>query len=359
MPGWKDVLKKGQDLAKQAKAEVDSRGGIAEVAKQAKSELENRGLIGGQEQHESQPAPPAAGSDIDQVQAVVGPDHPHPFYLLTNADVATALGVEPVHVQGPTPNIGDDAAGASWRVEAGAEPLSIDLLLYADPTEVEDLIGYGDERPRRLSHIGDRAAIIREAIAVQRGGETVSIYMYGGDVDWQPALEALARSVADRLPDFAQYAARMSAPGGPVLTEVLPTDAVGQIVGVQLDSPLLRRGDEDVSVTWRGPQPVDDEAQEVRVEVRQYLVDPMDKQRQMAQSGNVVERAFAQIGEAMTEQLKNAFVPAPGPWDLAYLGPTEGYIKKGDRSFAVEIKGLERDTSAEVRALAERIAGAV
>jgi hypothetical protein len=360
MPGWKDLLKKGQDLAKQAKAEVDARGGLAEVAKQAKTELENRGLIGEQASQEHAPtAPRDAMSDADQVRQVVGPDHPHPYHLLTSAEVASALRVEPHQLTGPTPNIADNAAGASWRVDAGAEAITIDLLLYTDPADVEELVGYGEEPARRLPHVGDRAAITREAVAVQRGGETVGIWVYGGDVDWQPALESLARSVADRLPDFAQYAARMAAPGGPVLTDVLPTSVAAEIVGVPLDTPRLERTDEEVRVTWHGPQPADQETDEVRVEVRQYLVDPWDKQRQMAQSGNAFEKAFAQIGEALTERLKDAYAPATGPWDLAYLGPTEGYIKKGTRSFAVEISGIPRDTSAEVRAIAERLAGAV
>lgn len=290
MPDWKGLLRKGGDLAKQAKAEVDARGGIAEVAKKARSELENRGLIGGQ--HGETAGPPAAEvSAADQVRDAVGPDHPHPLYLLTSEEVATALRVEPGHLQGPEPNIADGAAGASWRVEAGAEPVSVDLLLYADAPEVEELTGYGDEPPRRLPGIGDRAAITREAVAVQRGGEVVGITVYGGGaVDWQPALESLARAVAERLPDFEQYAARMAAPGGPVLTSVLPTQTVAEIVGMPLDTPLLHRDDDEVRVTWRGPQPADDETDVAEVEVRHYVVDPMDRQRRLAQTGNAVER---------------------------------------------------------------------
>ena len=337
---WKAMLKKGVDLAKEAR-----------------SELEERGLTGGGQ------APPPAAAPVDpasaaaEVYLVTGPDHPHPFELLTTDEVAAALGVGPESVDGPTANVVDDCAGPSWTVRTAGGDLSVDLLLYLHPIDVEELLGYSDEGVVRLDGVGDRAAIAGEGVAVARGGEVVTVHVSGGEgVDRRPALEAMAGTVAARLPDFRQYAVRMSAPGGPVLTDVFPTDRLSSLLGVPLEVPELERSAEEFTAVWRQVQPAGSEGDQLRVEVTVYLVDPEEKQRRAAAGGGVFAQAAVQFGEAMKEQLAEHFQPVPGPWEEGYLWPTQAYFKKGGRSFRIEIRGTDRDFGPQVKAMAERLA---
>ena len=347
---WKSVLKKG-----------------VEMAKEAKSELEERGLIGGE------PPPPPAAPPADPVAAaaevsqVIGPDHPHPFDLLTTAEVASALGVGPDAVHGPTANVVDECAGPSWRVQVEGGEVSVDLLLYLHPVDPEELLGYSDEGARRLPGLGDRAAIADEGVAVVRGGEVVTVHVSGGHgFDRRAALVAMAGAVASRLPDFRQYAARMSAPGGPVLADVFPTERLSTLLGVPLETPELERGADEYSAVWREPEPDpapddpddpdDPQGERLRVEVTVYLVDPEEQQRRAAAAGGIFAQAAVQFGEAMKEQLAEHFRPVPGPWDEGYLWPTQAYFKKGGRSYRIEVHGARRDLSAQVRLLAERLA---
>ncbi len=352
MPDWKGLLKKGTELAKQAK-----------------SELEERGVIGG-EQQRTEPAGPGLDqverSPADQAREVTGADHPDSFQLLTTEDVAAALGVEPTAVPPPTASVSDGSAGPRWTVHTGGGEVTVDLQLYVDAYDVDELTGYGDDG-QRLPGVGDKAATSGDLVAVSRGGETVSITVSGAPSGQaRPAMESLARAAAARLPDFSQYAARMSAPGGPVLTDVLPTEAVSAVLGVSLEVPSIERSDDEVRVTWREPEPAapvtDDDAQEadrVRVEVTHYLVDPWEKQQRMADSGGVFAKVAVQLGEVMKEQLAEHFRPVPGPWDEGYLGPAMAYFKKGGRSFKIEVEGSGRDTSSEVSTLAHRLAEGV
>jgi hypothetical protein len=342
MRDWKGMLKKGVDLAKQAK-----------------SELEERGLVGDQSGTQSSGAGPdeAELPPASQVYEVTGPTHPHPFDLLTNAEVAAALGAAPHQVAGPTANVVDDCAGPSWRVEVGGRQVAVELLLYLHPVDVEELLGYTEADVRPLPGVGDRAAIAAEGVAVTRGGEVVTIHIYGGDgINRRSALEVLAQAVAGRLPDFRQYAARMSAPDGPILTDVLPTEEVARIVGGPLGLPQLARDADEVRAVWRGPRPLGGEGEEVRVEVTHYLVDPWEKQRQLADAGSPFAKAAVQMGETLKSQLAQQFGTDKGPWDEGFLMPTEAYFKKGGHSFKIEVHGLGDDASPQVLALAERLA---
>jgi len=305
-------------------------------------------------------------SPADEAREVTGPDHPHPFQLLTTAEVASALGVDAASVDAPTAALSDGAAGPSWRVHTDEGDVTVELMLYVDESDVDEMTSYGDDG-RRLPGIGDRAAASGDLVAVTRGGETVTIMLTGAP-SWQigPALEALARAAAARLPDFREYAVRRSAPGGPVLTDVLPTDAVASLLGVALDVPTIERRDNEIRVTWQEPPaPASsaladlDESPQVRVEATHYLVDPWDQQRRMADGGGVFAKVAVQLGEAMKEQFAEHFTPAPGPWEEGYLGPSMAYFKKGSRAFQIEIEGAERDTSPEVEALARRLAEGV
>lgn len=352
MPDWKGLLKKGTELAQQAK-----------------SELEERGVLGGEQQRSE---PTGVGSQApdqspaDQAREVTGEGHPHPFDLLTTEEVAAALGADASSVAPPTASISDGSAGPRWTVHlAGGAQIDVDLQLYVDAMDVDELTSYGDDAQRLLG-VGDRAATSGSLVAVSRGGETVSITVDGAP-DWQtgPALEALARAVAARLPDFREYAVRMSAPGGPVLTDVLPTDVVATALGVALDTPSIERRDNEVRVTWQEPPTPttpdadDEEPDQFRVEVTHYLVDPWEHQQRKADSGGVFAKVAVQLGEAMKEQLAQHFTPVPGPWDEGYVGPAMAYFKKGGRSFKIEVEGAQRDTSPQIEALARRLAEGV
>lgn len=230
---------------------------------------------------------------------------------------------------------------------------------------MDELTSYADDR-QRLHGVGDKAATSGDLVAVSRGGETVSITISGGDGGpFRSALEAMARSVAARLPDFREYAARTSAPGGPVLTDLLPTEVVSAVLAVPLEVPSIERSADEVVVTWQEPEPVasrtehEAEADLMRVEVTHYLVDPWEQQQRAADSGGVFAKVAVELGEAMKEQFAEHFKPVPGPWDEGYLGAAMAYFKKGGRSFKIEVKGTDRDTSAEVATLARRLAEGV
>lgn len=351
MRDWKGMLKKGAELAKQAKSELEGLG-VLEQDRQPAS---------------AQPAP--AQSPADQAREILGPDHPDPFALLTTEEVARAFGVAPQAVGAPSVTYSDNSAGPSWTVDSPSGPTSVEMYLYADPYDIEEVLGYGDDPLRRLDGVPDRAAVAGDMGAVSRGGEMVSISVSGPETSVHgDAIATLLRAVAERLPDFRQYAARMSAPGGPVLTDILPTETLSAVLGVALDIPSFDRRDNEIRVVWREPEPAEsgaehpvefEEPERLEVEVTHYLVDPWEKQQQEAAAGSVWAKVAVEMGEAMKEQFAEHLKPVPGPWDEGYLMGNQAQFRKAGRSFKIEVSGTRRDLSGEVSRLATRLGEAV
>lgn len=347
MPDWKSLLKKGVDLAQQAK-----------------SELEERGIVP-PEQARSEPRPAAPARDPrEEIAAAIGGDHPNPIDLLHAPEVAAAFGVGPEQVSPPEPYVADGCAGQTWTVRRGDDAIRVDFLLYDGGWSLDELCSSDGARRRP---IGDQCLVAPDSGALRRGGESVSVHLSEDrPVDRSGAIEQLLRTVADRLPDFDTYMAKQFPPGAPVLTTLLPTAEVADVLGVALDLPEVSRTDEGTEVRWSSVAPEEDEAAveagewnpppDVGVRLMQYVEDPMEKQKQMAASGNVWAQMGEKLAESMKEEYAAAFEPKPGPWDEGYLWPTQAYFKKGGRFFRLDVKGLDRDVSEEVAALARRLA---
>lgn len=344
MPDWKGMFKKGAELAQQAKTEIEKTG----LLDQARDALKPAPAA----------PPPPERNPTEQVREVLRAGQPDPFVLVTTDDVRQAFGgTEPV---GPRASYSDSSGGPSWTLPAAGGEVTVDVALYADPYDIDELLSYGDDEIHRLPGVGDHSGVAGDMVAVSRGGETLTVMISGPQPGaYRTQLEALARAAAGRLPDFREYALRMSAPGGPVLTDALPTDAVSAVMGIPLEHPTYDRDEERIRATWSGPeQPYDDEGNgggRLEIEVTHFVVDPWDRQQQQAAAGNVWAKAAVDIGEAFKAQLAEHFKPVPGPWDEGYLGPEQAYFKKGGRSFQIEISGAQADTTAQVAALATRL----
>jgi hypothetical protein len=179
MPDWKGLFKKGTDLARQA--------------------AEERGLFGQTPQERRDTS--TRRSPADEVAAVVGPGHPHPYELLMTDDVARIMGVSLDHVRGPSANIVDECAGPTWQVWTGNGNVSVNLLVYAHHVDPEELLGYTEQGVQPLAGVGDKAAIAPEMVGVSQGGEVVTVHFADGPAtDRRAQLEAFAQTIAERLP---------------------------------------------------------------------------------------------------------------------------------------------------------------